>query len=103
MKNWLPNKKLIIISILVTFGGLVVYLISIYLVHSKMGQIERAFSETESAVAQEERARALSAVADQNKVEIEILRSFFVVAGDEVGFIEKIEDSLCNENLKLGK
>src|SRR3989344_2067159 len=92
MNHWLPKKKLLNVSLLVWFLALVGYGVGVYLVNSKIDQIERAFSETESAVAQEERARVLSAIADQNKTEIKILRNFFVMVGDEVGFIEKIEE-----------
>ena len=53
MNHWLPKKKLLNVSLLVWFLALVGYGVGVYLVNSKIDQIERAFSETESAVAQE--------------------------------------------------
>ena len=92
MEYWIPKKKTLAFSLGVVASCLVVYLVSLYIVNAKIAEIGLAYSEAESAVAKEENDRAIARVVDQNSTKIQALRDFFVAPGDEVGFIEKIEE-----------
>ncbi len=92
MNYWLPKNKTLAISLGTVIAVALGYVVWVYLVNAKITQIERAYTESESAVAQQERARTIAAIAGSNKQEIQTLRDFFVASGDEVLFIERIEE-----------
>jgi len=91
MNYWLPKKKTLVFSLVVVVASLAVYLASLYFVNAKITEIEKAYSEAESIIAEDENSRAIIHIADENASEIQALRDFFVAPGDEVGFIEEIE------------
>ena len=55
-------------------------------------EIEDYYNNTESQSGKEERARVLKSIAETNKEYIQTLREYFIQKGDEVKFIEQIEE-----------
>lgn len=101
MKNWIPKKNLIIfavgtavLSALLYFGGLSFVLYQIQ-------KIRNSYSDAESASSKDDRARDLKVIAETNKEEISILRGFFIKKGDEVKFIEDIENLGKESNVEF--
>jgi Tfp pilus assembly protein PilO len=91
MNHWLPNKKIITMSIMVAAMGFVAYLAGIYVVGIKIGDIEEAHISKESFSTEERKREALEKIVEQHKSSIETLRSILIESGNEVGFIETIE------------
>ena len=91
MKSWMPKKKTLVLVALFLLIGISAYVLGLYLVTSKIGEIKNVYTQSESVVAQEEKVRVIARVANENADKIEALRAYFIAPGDEVGFIEKIE------------
>lgn len=92
MSNWIPSKKLFASVATAFVLSFIVYMIGLWLVTSRMEEVERFYSDAESGVTKTAKAEAIQSMAENNQAYIENLRSFFVQKGDEVQFIEHIED-----------
>lgn len=92
MKNWIPKKTLLTFLASAAAVSLLLYSTGLFLVLREIKKIENSYKDTESSSSKERRAHALKSIAEVNKDSIQILRDFFVKKGDEVQFIEKIEE-----------
>lgn len=93
MNNWIPKKTLIVSSLAATVTCIMIYTTGLFLVFGEIDKIEGYYTDTESKSGREERVRAIKFAADAYKQEIESLRKFFIQKGDEVKFIEQIEEA----------
>lgn len=101
MKNWIPKKSLVIISSAFSAGFFLVYLISSIYVFWQIDKIESYYSDTESRSGREERARAIRLFSENNKEQINAIRSFFIKEGEEANFIETIEVAANKSGVKF--
>ncbi|KKR28236.1 MAG: hypothetical protein UT61_C0054G0008 [Candidatus Woesebacteria bacterium GW2011_GWA1_39_8] len=92
MKNWIPKKTFLMVSATAAVFCVVLYLASLFLVLLEIKEIEDYYNNTESQSGKEERARVLKSIAETNKEYIQTLREYFIQKGDEVKFIEQIEE-----------
>lgn len=90
--NWLPKKKTLIMVSSVLVSAALLYLISVFVIIDKHRQIQNFYIDTESAVSKAEREWALKYIVTSYAGEIKSLRDFLVKKGDEVYFIEEIEN-----------
>jgi Tfp pilus assembly protein PilO len=101
MKNWVISKKTVLIFRVVALGCFCLYFLSLYFVLVEIKKIENYYSDTQSKSAKEDQSRVLRSVADSNKETIKKLRDFFVQKGDEVKFIEQIENLARQSGIKF--
>lgn len=92
MNSWIPRKKALHIALLATIAGLFIYIFGIYSVIYKIDAIESLLDESKTLILREEKGRVLKNVLEENQESIETLRKYFIVEGDEVVFIETIEE-----------
>lgn len=92
MKNWIPKKIFLIITAITAAFCVILYFASLFLVLLEIKKIEDYYNNTESQSGKEERVRALKSIAETNKEYIQTLRGYFIQKGDEVKFIEQIEE-----------
>lgn len=69
------------------------------MVKSKINAIKSSYTASESKFVQEEKRVAIDQIVNSYSTEIEKVRKFFVAKGDEVEFIESIEDLAKNRGL----
>jgi len=92
MSELIPKKNKFLFALALATFGLLVYLAGLFIVQGKIGEIETLYKDTESDVFKEERVRVLTKEALEHADDIELVRSFFVKPGDELHFIETIEE-----------
>lgn len=92
MKNWIPTNKFISSATTVAIFSMVLYFGSLSIVLWEIKKVENLYKNTESGFAKEEKSRLIKSIVEANKEDIQILRNFFVQKGDEVKFIEQIEE-----------
>lgn len=101
MKNWIPNNKIRKIILGVSLLSALLYCTGVFLVSREIGQIEKSYTDSESESSKEERARALKTQFETNKESVLALRNFFIQKGDEVSFINKIEEIGVRSSVKF--
>lgn len=77
----------------------VLYMVGLFMVKSKINAIRSSYTASESKFVQEEKRVAIDQVVNSHLAEIEKVRKFFVAKGDEVEFIESIENLAKNKGL----
>lgn len=99
MKTWLPKKNIFYSSLAFLAISFLVYLMMVIAVKGKISQMESLYTASESKFFQEERRSAIDRIMSENSGLIEAVRKFFVAKGDEVAFIEAIENLARNNSL----
>ena len=88
MINWIPKNKIVGFASGVLLISILLYLTGLFIVDKKIKEIEN----TESESSKEDRKLALKSLIQINRGEVQTLRDFFIKKGDEVKFIERIEE-----------
>lgn len=101
MNNWIPKNKILRFAAGLAVLGLVVYLAGVMVILMKTKKVESSYSNTESDLFKEQKFWAIKSVTDANEEPIKYLKDFFVRSGDEVFFIEKIEEMARISNINL--
>ncbi|HEY4479879.1 MAG TPA: hypothetical protein VJB58_00195 [Candidatus Paceibacterota bacterium] len=101
MKNWIPKKTLIIASSVAAGLSVAIYVLGLFLVNSEIAKIETYYGDSESKLGREKRVAAIKTASEAYKEEIDVLRNFFIEKGDEVKFIETIEEAANVSGLKF--
>lgn len=93
MNNWIPKNKTIEFIATLAFLSVALYFIGLFVVLNEIKKVKDFYTNTESESSKEQRFLAIKSIAEKNEETIQFLRSFFVKKGDEVMFIEKIEET----------
>lgn len=93
MNNWTPKKRIIEIAAIVALFGAILYFSGLFMVIGKINSIENFYKDVESESSKEEKFWTIKSIVEANKEYIQTLRDFFVQKGDEVKFIEQIEET----------
>lgn len=93
MENWIPPKNTIRITAAAATLCLVLYILAWLAVDGAIRKSENLYQSTESEVYKEEKSWAIKSAVEANKELIGTLRGFIVPKGDEVKFIETIEEA----------
>ena len=101
MNNWIPKNKILRFAAGLAVLGLVVYLAGVMIILMKTKKVESSYSNTESDLFKEQKFWAIKSVTDANEEPIKYLKDFFVRSGDEVFFIEIIEEMARISNINL--
>ena len=101
MNNWVPKNKTVIFFIISAFFSVMLYFAGLFIVFSKIRAIENLYHDTNSELFKEEKFWAVKSMAEANKELIQTLRYFFIQKGDEVQFIEKIEETARISSVKF--
>jgi hypothetical protein len=101
MNNWIPKNKTVKLAVAVASVSLVLYLAGLFVVFMETKKVENLYNDTESESSKSERFLALKSIFETNQEPIQNLRSFFIQKGDEVKFIETIEDTSKNSGIKF--
>jgi hypothetical protein len=101
MNNWIPKNKIVWIIIAVTSVSIVLYFVGLFMVLGEIKKIENLYRDSNSESFKEEKFWAITAIAEDNKDNIQTLRNFFIQKGDEVKFIKEIESLAKNSFIKL--
>lgn len=92
MTKWIPKKEFLTSVTLVALLSVIIYFAGLFFVLGEVREIEDVYRNTESEFSKNEKARTLKSLAESNKEDIQTLREFFIQKGDEIEFIEKIEE-----------
>lgn len=101
MQNWIPKKSTLLFTVSTAVFVVLLYIISLVVVLLEIKRIEDYHKTNESKSSIEEKTRILKSIAENNKYYIDILRNFFVKKGDEVRFIEQIEQTAKDSEIKF--
>jgi len=92
MNNWIPKNKNIMFVAILAFISIALYFGGLLIVLGETKKIETAFYNTESDSYKEEKIRVIKSITEINKESVKELQDFFIKKGDEVKFIEQIEN-----------
>lgn len=101
MQNWIPKKPVLLFTVSAAVFAVLLYITSLVVVWLEIKRIEDYYKTNESKSSIEEKTRILKSIAESNKYYIDILRNFFVKKGDEVKFIEQIENTAKESEIKF--
>lgn len=101
MNNWIPKNKIVKFAEALALFSMILYFIGLFLVINKIKAVENFYHGAESESFKEEKFLVIKSIAESNKESIQILRDFFIQKGDEVKFIEKIEETARASSLKF--
>lgn len=101
MSNWIPKNKTLKFAVGLAIFSVILYVGSLFVVSMETKKVERSYSNTESDSFKEQKFWAVKSILDSNKESVEYLKNFFVKKGEEVFFIEKIEEAAKISNIKL--
>lgn len=101
MKNWIPKKTTLLFTVGTAIFAALLYITSLAVVWWEIKRIENYHKTNESKSSIEEKTRILKSVAETEKYYIDILRNFFIKKGDEVKFIEQIEKTAQESEVKF--
>ncbi len=77
------------------------YFAGLFVVLAEIKKVENFYQSVESEAFREEKSWAIKSVAEANKESIQTLRNFFIQKGDEVKFIEQIEEIATSSAVKF--
>ena len=92
MNNLVPKKNIVRLAVSVALLSMVLYFGGLLFVLREINNKKNIYNSTESASYKEEKARVIQSIVETNKESITTLQDFFVLKGDEVKFIEQIEN-----------
>ncbi len=101
MNSWVPKTNILVIACSFLAVSLLVYTFSLSVINRKISSIELAYSNTANTLATEEESRLIKNIADQNFESIDFVNKYFVQKGDEVGFIEDVENLAKSLGIKF--
>lgn len=93
MNNWIPKKRIIEIAAITALFSAILYFSGLFIVLNKINSIKNFYKNIESETSKEERFWIIKSIVEANKESIQTLKSFFIQKGDEVKFIEQIEET----------
>jgi Tfp pilus assembly protein PilO len=101
MNNWIPKNKIVRFAIAIATLSVILYFVGLFVVFGETKKIENLYNDSNSELFKEEQFLAIKSIADANKESIQTLRDFFIQKGDEVKFIEKIEETARASSIKF--
>lgn len=101
MKNWIPKKSLIVTFSTIAALSVILYAGSLFFVTWQINKIESYYSDTESRSVREERSKIIKVFMNENDSYVSNMRKFFIQNGDEVKFIEQIEEVAKSSGIKF--
>ncbi len=93
INNWIPKNRIVELATMVTVLSVVLYAVGLFVVFREIKKVENFYHNTESEFFKEKKFWAIKSIAEANKEPIQTLRNFFIQKGDEVKFIEQIEET----------
>jgi len=93
MENWIPKNRIIKFVITLAIFSMLLYFVSLAFLFYQTKQKTEYFNSNESASSKDERFWIIKSITETNKEPIQNLNNFFIKKGDEVSFIEQIEDA----------
>lgn len=101
MNSWIPKNKMIRFAAIAALMSVILYFAGLFIVFGEIKKIENFYRDTESEVYKKEKLLAVRSIAESNKEPIQILKDFFIQKGDEVKFIEQIEQTARSSGIKF--
>lgn len=101
MNNWIPKNKVIRSAIAAAVFSILLYFVGLLVISNEIKKIEDFYRDTDSESFKEEKFWAVKSIAEANEESIQTLRDFFIQKGDEVKFIEKIEEIARASSIKF--
>jgi len=101
MSNWIPKNKLMRFAATLASLSIILYFVGLFVVLAEIKRVENFYQSAESEASKEEKSWAIKAIAEANKEPIQTLRSFFIQKGDEVKFIEQMEEIAAGSTVKF--
>ncbi len=101
MKHWIPSYKKIISFILLLIVCLSVYFYILSVVLSNFKKVQNVYGDTGSDLFKKEKALKIKSIVLNNQDNLLKLDNFFLKKGEEVSFIESLEDFAVLNNLEM--
>jgi Tfp pilus assembly protein PilO len=101
MNNWIPKNKTVRLAVSAVVLGIALYFVGLFFVLNQTKKVEDLYNNTEAKSSKGEEFLAIKSIVEANQEMIQTLRSFFIQKGDEIKFIEQIEKTAKNSDLKF--
>ena len=101
MNNWIPKNKTVRLAVSTVVLSVALYFVGLFIVLNETKKVEDLYNNTESKSLKGAEFLAIKSFVEKNQGIIQNLRSFFIQKGDEVKFIEQIEEIAKSSNLKF--
>ena len=92
MNNWIPKNRVIKSIATLALLSVTIYFVSLVVVFKEIKKIESFYSNTESESFKEQKFWMIKSILEANNESIVSLKNFLIQKGDEVKFIEQIEE-----------
>jgi Tfp pilus assembly protein PilO len=99
MNSWIPKNKIVRFSAAAAVLCTILYFCMLFFVLNDIKKIKDFYQSSESKFTKNAKIAAIKSISENNTAEIQSLRDFFVQKGDEVKFIEKIEETARNAGI----
>ncbi|MEK7642671.1 MAG: hypothetical protein AAB392_02645 [Patescibacteria group bacterium] len=101
MPTWIPKKKILISAVSIMILSLLVYFTSVNILDGKIKEIENIYITNDAQLTEEDRMKTIISLSEIHMSSIEALRKFFIENGDEVSFIETIENLAKSNSVQM--
>jgi Tfp pilus assembly protein PilO len=101
MNTWIPKNRIVKSVAAMVFISIIIYFIGLFIVFNQIKKVENLYNDTESEFSKNEKFLAVRSIAEANQETITYLKNFLIQKGDEVKFIEKIEEVAKNSGIKF--
>jgi Tfp pilus assembly protein PilO len=101
MEKWLPKNNIVNFAIIAVLISILLYFTGLFIVYKETKKAENLYTDTESEFFKGKKFWAIQSLVEKNSETIQLLRSFFVQKGDEINFIEQIENVAKGSGVKF--
>ena len=101
MGNWIPKNKIVRFAAIAALFSMVLCFSGLFIVFREIKKVENLYNDIESESFKEKKFWVIRSIAETNKEVIQTLRGFFIQKGDEVKFIEQIEEIARGSAIKF--
>ncbi len=101
MNNWIPKNNIMRFAIIMALFSVILYFSGLFFVTDKIKKIEDDYRGAESVSYKMDKIRIIKSTTETNKEILQPLQDFFIQKGDEVKFIERIENIARTSSVKF--
>lgn len=101
MNSWIPKSNIVKFAATSALLSIALYVIGLFIVLGGIKNVKEFYQNNDSEALIKAKSFAISSTVEANKESVQTLRNFFIKKGDEVKFIEQIEEVARESGIKF--